>query len=83
MEHNYLKVFERHFLLRLPWQPEFFMDHNYLKEFERGLQEVFLRETRNFFKEEFRDAQTDTHNHDRHNPMTIACWPSASAAKNV
>ena len=29
------KIFKG-FLLRLPWQPELFMEHNYLKEFERG-----------------------------------------------
>ena len=89
------KIFEG-FLLWLPWQPEFYTEHNYLKEFDRGPPkkhscEVWSKSSqqflnRNFLKEEFTDACTDkcmhgwTHN--RHKVMTIACWPTASEAKN-
>ena len=42
---------------------------------------------RSFLKEEFTDAHTeelmDGRMHDRHNAMTIACWPSVSGANET
>ena len=79
------KIFKG-FLLWLPWQPEFFMEHNYLKELKedhlRNIPVKFGKNQDNSFRGEvFFVGKINGRTHNRHNAMTIACWPLASGAK--